>query len=326
MFRSITMILSVFALVASIHASTASAQSGRQVRDHRKKSSSSKPLIRDHRGDVGGDVLPPINDPPPPSTGIGDYSGSFSGKTRIDMREFRREPTTVSSLNMKSQLDLAWLALRGKIDSQIRFFFEKAPRDHRDRVTLESIAGRNLYDLQIQLADTSRTSMAIGVAMQAKSVELRYAVPDNVLKFKAEIDNFFDPTITIRSTMTVVVKMTTNGDAANPLKVEDAYVELSNVRASIDGNVVHDALEGFLEFIKGRDFERDIANAINGQRQDIKSDVVTGIGLVNQKLAQYSGVGVVLTPGFDRTKSELVLMFTRTLQGTDVVDAVQLTR
>ncbi len=277
---------------------------------------STRILVQDQRKIRDG-VLPPIVLPPGGGSSTG-YAGPFNGSTRIEVLEpgptelFGGTWKNVGDLNLPGTLDTAWLVIRGMVKNELTFFFEKAPRDHRNRETLESIAGRNLYDLNITMSDGSNATTFLTVPGDGRSVTLKYRVPGNKLRFRAEVDNFFDPTITIETTITVSLTLQPSGDPQQPLKVANASIEFSNTKASVDGNIIHKVVKAFVEFIKGVDFERKIEQTVNGRRQDITNEAAKGINLINRKLTPFSTQGATaLKFEWDRTNHTLVLKMSR---------------
>jgi hypothetical protein len=306
-------------LVVSIASSalfveSAQGQSNRRQRNNAdiRGGNSTRNEVRDHRKNPGN-IAPPIARPPSRGPSAG-YAGPFNGATRIEVLE--SGPTAivggnwknVGDLNLPGTLDTAWLVIRGMVKNELTFFFEKGPRDHRDRETLESIAGRNLYDLSITMSDGGNATTLLTVPGNGNSVTLQYRVPGNKLKFRAEVDNFFDPTITIETTMTISLTLQPSGDPQQPLKVANASIEFSDTKASVDGNVIHNLVKNFVEFVKGTDFERKIAQTVNGRRQDITNEAAKGINLINRKLTPYSTQGATaLKFEWDRKNYCLVL-------------------
>lgn len=280
-----------------------------------------QPQVREYRS-PGGTVRPPPGTPLPTS----GYAGPFSGASRIEVRTSRmefREPgsawTTVGDLGLPAALETAWLVIRGMIKNELTHFFEKQPRDHRTRETLESIAGRNLYDLSITMADSSKATTLITVPQDGRSVTLQYRVSGNRMKFRAEVDNFFDPRITIDTTITLVVTLQASGDPQQPLRVSNAYIEMNNAKASVDGNIIHDVVKAIIEFVNRTDFERRIEGLVNGRRREITAEAAKGITVINKKLTPYSMQGASsLEFSFDRSRGELVL---RMAPPTPVVSA-----
>ncbi len=283
-----------------------------EVRDHRRGTGDGQlaPRIRDHRL-IDGNSLPPVT--PPGSGPNNGYSGVFHGASRIEVAQagisvINQNYKNVGDLNLPATMETAWLVIRGMIKNELTFFFEKGPRDHRNRETLESLAGRNLYDLSITMADSSRATTFLVVPADGQSVTLKYRVPGNKMRFKAEVNNFFDPTISVETTITVSITLRPSGDVQNPLRVADASIQFSDTKASVDGNIVFDAVKKLVEFIQGSDYERKISSLVNGRRQDITAEAAKGIGPINNKLRPHAATGATAIKFlYDRPRSELVL-------------------
>jgi hypothetical protein len=251
--------------------------------------------IRDHRRPNGG-LRPPIVGQP--GSGQTDaYAGVFNGATQIEVlqpgltTQMRGQWKNVGDMNLANSMDSAWLIIRGMIKNELTHFFRKDPRDHRNRETMESIAGRRLYDLNITMSDSGRATMFLTVPASGDSMTLQYRVTGNRMRFKADVDNFFDPTITIETTITFSITLQPTNNAQHPLRVSSASLALSDTKADIDGNKLFDALKKLVEFIKGTNFERRIESLVNGKSQEITAQAEKAAGLINNRLVPHAQSG-----------------------------------
>lgn len=239
----------------------------------------------------------------------GSYYGPHSGNCLIITRSADGQVQVVLETNLKKQLEQFWNLACGKAQDDISKQLNKP----------------DYYDKKVTIAQADdRASLHLGVSPSQKQVALSYLVMGHAISFKKKnrllgTDKLApDSSIHIRFDLQLIVVLRTNGPPSAPLVLDKAEVKVGGVRASVDGNWLHDLAESAAEFVGNfskyvgisiPDFEATIVRSFSGATVDVKNLVSSGLQVINSKLTSYTERKgyFLLPPIYDKSSRALVL-------------------
>jgi len=247
--------------------------------------------------------IPPTKTTPPPPVDPEIWSGAFNGATALVLRERLPIPkspktTTEKTFNIKSALTSAWNLNRNEFQNTVKDFLTK------------QTSGYKLYNVKVALGFVDDAApIRMTVDPKRKRLTLSYAIPGNQIDCRANLNNLPDPNIRVKFDLSLIMVLETNGSANSPLVVRSATMSVRNAKATIDGNLLFDALRGLKEFFGGSNFARQVERSFNGQSVNVTAKLASKIEIFNAFLRPYTaGRGYSLvTPRYDRAASRLVL-------------------